>query len=597
MSIRTFIKSLTATSVRRSSPASRLCLEMLEDRTAPAFLAPASYPVGFSDYPSGLVNADFNRDGALDIATAQGVILGNGDGSFQPAWNFPPGGEYAVLGVGDFNQDGNPDLAGSASVLLSNGDGTFGLPLSINWWPARSLAVGDLNSDGKADLVTASEETNGEWSQYYINVILGNGDGTFAAPWSFETTGITSIALADFNLDGFLDAAIADYDSVAISLNNGYGALQWTADYSAEGVDYVSVADFNGDAKPDLAATGDYSDRVYTMQGNGDGTFQSVRAYPNSFFTGGHLVGDFNGDGNDDLATPKFDGSVRVFAGNGDGTLGQPIVCHIDAATNTFTSGDFNGDGFPDLAGTASVAGWPIVRVVLNDANWPPAGVPSVSVSDTALVERNTNTRVASFTVTLSAPYSQPVTVAYATANGSAAGHDYQATSGTLTIPAGQTTGTIAVLVNGDRIPELNETFVVNLSSLTTATIADSQATGTIVDDEPRLSISDMSKKEGKKNQTTPFTFTVALSAAYDQPVTMSFRTINGTATIGDGDYVAKSGTLTFAPGETTKTITISVKGDSKKESNETFYLDLFGLSSNAQFTKNRGIGTILNDD
>ena len=78
----------------------------------------------------------------------------------------------------------------------------------------------------------------------------------------------------------------------------------------------------------------------------------------------------------------------------------------------------------------------------------------------------------------------------------------------------------------------------------------------------------------------------------------MSYRTVNGTATTSDGDYIAKTGTLTFAPGETTKTITIEVKGDSKREANETFYLDLFGNSPDASgFTKNRGIGTILNDD
>jgi len=87
------------------------------------------------------------------------------------------------------------------------------------------------------------------------------------------------------------------------------------------------------------------------------------------------------------------------------------------------------------------------------------------------------------------------------------------------------------------------------------------------------------------------------LIAAYDQPVTMSYRTTDGTATTSDNDYVAQTGTLTFAPGETTKTITIEVKGDSKKEADETFYLDLFGNSSNSLFTKSRGIGTILNDD
>ncbi|HZL89234.1 MAG TPA: Calx-beta domain-containing protein, partial [Pirellulaceae bacterium] len=104
-------------------------------------------------------------------------------------------------------------------------------------------------------------------------------------------------------------------------------------------------------------------------------------------------------------------------------------------------------------------------------------------------------------------------------------------------------------------------------------------------------------KAEGKRGQTTLFTFTVTLSTAYDQPVTVSYKTTDGTATTSNNDYVAQTGTLTFAPGETSKTITIEVKGDNKRESNDIFYLDLFGLSSNASFTKSRGIGTILNDD
>ncbi len=111
-----------------------------------------------------------------------------------------------------------------------------------------------------------------------------------------------------------------------------------------------------------------------------------------------------------------------------------------------------------------------------------------------------------------------------------------------------------------------------------------------------RASVNDVTKSEGKLRQTTLFTFTVTLAAAYDQAVTMSFSTANGTATAGT-DYVAKTGTLTFNPGETTKTITIVVKGDNKSEPDETFYLDLFGNSSNSLFSKYRGIGAILNDD
>ena len=99
------------------------------------------------------------------------------------------------------------------------------------------------------------------------------------------------------------------------------------------------------------------------------------------------------------------------------------------------------------------------------------------------------------------------------------------------------------------------------------------------------------------RKKTTLFIFTVTLSAAYDQAVTMSFRTVDGTAKTSNQDYIAKTGTLTFAAGEKTKTITIEVKADNKREVSETFFVDLFGISSNAQSTKSRGVGTILNDD
>src|SRR5262249_26275595 len=141
--------------------------------------------------------------------------------------------------------------------------------------------------------------------------------------------------------------------------------------------------------------------------------------------------------------------------------------------------------------------------------------------------------------------------------------------AGTLIIPAGEISGTITVPVNGDRLGEPNEMFVVNLSGATNATIVDGQGVGTIVDDEPRMSISDVTRYEGKRGKTTLFTFKATLSAAYDQPVTMSFRTVDGTAKTSDGDYTAKTGTIPFAPGETTKTITIEVKGDSKREATE----------------------------
>src|SRR5262249_45180372 len=149
--------------------------------------------------------------------------------------------------------------------------------------------------------------------------------------------------------------------------------------------------------------------------------------------------------------------------------------------------------------------------------------------------------------------------------------------SGTLTFAPGETTKTIAVLVNGDRVGEPNEAFFVNLGGATGAVVSDGQGGGTIVDDEPRISINDVAAKEGNSG-TTLFVFTVTLSAASDAPVTVNFATANGSATAGE-DYDAKSGTLTFAPGETSKTITVVVRGDKKKEGDETFSVNLAGAS------------------
>src|SRR5262249_528026 len=162
---------------------------------------------------------------------------------------------------------------------------------------------------------------------------------------------------------------------------------------------------------------------------------------------------------------------------------------------------------------------------------------------------------------------------------------DYQAASGTLTFAPGETSKTITISVNGDRLGEADETFVVNLSSPNYGTITDSQGVGTIWDDELHISISAVIKKEANRNKTPLFPAPVRLSAPYGQPVPMASRTENGPATTSDGDYVAQTGTITFAPGETTKTITIVVKCDNKKEADESFYVDLFELSSNSWFT------------
>jgi hypothetical protein len=424
----------------------------------------------------------------------------------------------------------------------------------------------------------------------FVNVLLGHGDGTFEqcakyGPY-FLGNSFNSLTLADFDGDSNLD--LADSYSGMVQLGNGDGTFREPHNIGVGGYS-LTVADFDADGKLDLA-TPDFSS-LRVLRGNSDGSFQPVQSFAATFVTNPVNAADLNGDGALDLVGTDYSG-LTVLLGNGDGSFGRSIsTAGVDATCRVVA--DFNGDGRPDAAGTGSDT----VSVVLNDGNWSPDD-PSVSIGDATVTEGNTGSVNATFMVTLSHASSVAVTVHYATADlTTAAGSDYTATSGVVSIPAGQTRATVTVAVRGDRLPEPTETFAVNLTAATGATIGDVRAIGTILDNEPRISISDVTKAEGKKGKTTSFTFTVTLSAAYDQPVTVSFQTVNGTATTGDNDYVARSGTLTFLPGETTKTITIEVNGDSKKEASETFCLDLFGLSGNALFTKSRGIGTILNDD
>jgi subtilisin family serine protease len=223
--------------------------------------------------------------------------------------------------------------------------------------------------------------------------------------------------------------------------------------------------------------------------------------------------------------------------------------------------------------------------------------VPRLRINDATILEENSGGVLATFTVTLSAPSNETVTVAYATAASTAtAGSDYASTSGTLTFGPGEVSKDVTVSVLGDRLAEFTEAFFVNLSTPTNANIADGQGLGTITDNEPRISISDVTLAEGANKRTTLFNFTVTLSAAYDQPVTVLFRTADGTARAGQ-DYVARTGALTFLPNQTSLTVSVEVKGENKREPNETFFVDLFAASANALLSKSRGLGTILNDD
>lgn len=303
--------------------------------------------------------------------------------------------------------------------------------------------------------------------------------------------------------------------------------------------------------------------------------------------------------------------NVTVNFATADGTAKAGSDYVAAAGTLSFAPGDtsktitvqINGDTlsepeetfFVNLSGAANA---PIIvpqgtGTIVNDD-----GTAGLSINDVTLKEGDSGAVNAVFTVMLSPASGLPVTVTFATADGTAkAGSDYLPNSGTLSFAPGQVSQPIIIQVIGDTVSEPDETLSITLSGATNANITDGQGTGTIINDDgaPGLSISDASVIEGNSGAVNAV-FTVTLSPASGQTVTVNFATADDTATVANNDYVTKSGTLTFNPGERNKTIDVQVIGDNSQEPDETF---LVRLSSpvNAEILDGIGAGTIINDE
>ena len=343
-----------------------------------------------------LVMADVNGDGKLDLLVAStcessgncatggvSVLLGNGNGSFQPAQTYSSGGWSASsIAVADVNADGKPDLlvanecatgpgafgcvtSGTVGVLLGNGDGTF--RTAVNYgsggYQATSIAVVDVNGDGKPDLLAANRGSSN------VGVLLGNGDGTFQTALTYGSGWETSsVAVGDVNGDGKPDVVVAggQTGTVSILLGNGDGTFKAAVAYGSGGQGDFSVAvgDVNGDGKLDVLVANEFAcsicrnGNVGVLLGNGDGTFQPAQTYSSdSWATGSVALADVNGDGKPDLLLANLSpagganyGTVSVLLGNGDGTFQTAKVYASGGPALSVAVGDANGDGKPDLA-------------------------------------------------------------------------------------------------------------------------------------------------------------------------------------------------------------------------------------------------------
>lgn len=285
--------------------------------------------------------------------------------------------------AGDFNKDGIPDVAvlwsdstygGSYSItmLTGKGDGTFTAGTAFSTGIGSQIdpymISGDFNGDGKTDLAILSWNTSDDTS--YITTLISNGDGTFAAPQSNvafqqsvfggDSGAPGSVAIADFNGDGKLDLAIVGDDiapgGITLLLGNGDGTFQAGPTFASNlDLGRMATGDFNGDGIPDLALTNydQFGGSPTIFLGKGDGTFTTKpTSLTLDYFPTSIVVGDFNGDGIQDLAFSDLNG-VEIAMGNGDGTFTEtpasPLV--VPSELYSLTVGDFNHDGKPDLAG------------------------------------------------------------------------------------------------------------------------------------------------------------------------------------------------------------------------------------------------------
>ncbi len=221
---------------------------------------------------------------------------------------------------------------------------------------------------------------------------------------------------------------------------------------------------------------------------------------------------------------------------------------------------------------------------------------PSISVRDAFVVEGNAGTAQATFVVALSAASSQSVSLSYATANGTAtAGSDYIATSGAVTFAPGEVEKPVVVLVNGDTVDEVQETFFLDISNVQNATVNSSRGTGFITDDDgPTISINDVSVTEGNAG-TKAATFTLTLSGPSVEAIAVRAVTTPGTAT-ESSDYNSVNTVIIFQPGTVTRTLDVGVIGDTNLEPNETFSVNLTEAFATT-IADGEGVGTILDDD
>ncbi|MDB9467245.1 Calx-beta domain-containing protein, partial [Dolichospermum circinale CS-539/09] len=466
--------------------------------------------------------------------------------------------------------------------------GTYFSYVSNVTLPTITLAVSptSVSEDGTANLIYTFTRTGSTTSALTVNYgITGTADSsdyTGATPGTGKTiTFAAGASTATLTIDPTADTIVESDETVALTLATGTG-------YTVGTTGAVTGTIANDDATITLA--------VSPSSVLEDGTTNLIYTFTRTGYTATALTVNYDITGTADSsdytgATPGTGKTITFAAGATTATLTiDPTADNIVEGDETVLLNLTAGDGYT-ISTTTAVTG-----TITND------DLPIISVAATDSDAGETATGITpnpgTFTLTRTGDLTQAITVNYTLSGIATNGADYSSLPGTVNFAAGVSSATVTVTPTDDNIFEGTETAILTLATgagyiLGTTTSATVNITDN--DPQPSISINDVSVTEGNSG-TTNATFTLTLSHPSSQPITVNYATADGTATTADLDYNAATFTVTFAPGETSKTVNVAVVGDIKSENPETFTVNLSN-ATNATITKAQGVGTITNDD
>ena len=519
-----------------------------------------------------------NLDGVQDSIVRNNLLYNNrGTGIV----NYQGDGAAGPKGMEILNNTVDQAATGRYAMLIWSAAGPNKVRNNILYHPSTSR--------GSINYLTATDILNTDSDYNVITRITPNDGGTLytLAEWQAQGHELHSITAAPAAL--FVNSVAADYHLAAASPAIDRGQALPNVLDDIEGHARPVGAAWDLGAYEGAAAGGPQMSIADVSVGESAGSAVftvSLSAASATAVTVNYATANGTALAGQDYQATS--GSLSFSPGVTSRTITVPVLGDtVVEPTETFSVALSGAVGATIADGTG-------LGTILDDDG---AATPTLSISDVSVLESNTwGGAKAVFTVSLSAAATQAVTVKYATADGTAiAGQDYQASSGGLYFNPGDTAKPVTVWIIGNTVVEPNETFSVVLSQAVGAAIADGTGQGTILNDDgaatPSLSIADLSVGESAGSAV----FTVSLSAASAAAVTVNYATANGTALAGQ-DYQAASGSLSFSPGVTTKTITVAVLGDTVVEPTETFSVALSGAVG-ATIADGTGLGTILDDD